>query len=92
MVKYFGYRLTSLEFFFSISVFFAGPKTMNVLFSVSLTFSVLYSYSARTQSNTCLIDALEHAYTTALDSRYGGRRGYKNVEQDIILISDGLVA
>ena len=38
---------------------------------------------------TCLVQALDHAYSETLSPQNGGRRGDPYVEQDIILISDG---
>ena len=55
---------------------------------------LLYRYSQRPNGkSTCLIKALEHAYSHSLSRENGGRRGAPDfVQQDIIIITDGLVA
>ncbi|XP_002128804.2 uncharacterized protein LOC100183026 [Ciona intestinalis] len=46
-------------------------------------------YSFYTSRRTCLVDALVHAYVEMSATSNGGRQNQVNVEQDIILITDG---
>ncbi|CAK8683660.1 unnamed protein product [Clavelina lepadiformis] len=46
-------------------------------------------YKHHSAGSTCLNNALRYAWNVALSNRYGGRRGQRDVEQDIILITDG---
>ena len=48
-----------------------------------------FSYSSSTDGRTCMSKALDYAKNTALSNSQGGRRGQSNVQQDIVLITDG---
>nr|QAW56364.1 ASP-1 [Ciona intestinalis] len=50
-------------------------------------YNIRYSYY--TSRRTCLVDALIHAYVEMSATINGGRQSQNNVEQDIILITDG---
>ncbi|CAK8683657.1 unnamed protein product [Clavelina lepadiformis] len=47
------------------------------------------NYNSNTAYRTCLNDALTYAHRVALSYANGGRRGQQDVEQDIIIITDG---